>query len=258
MRWDGTTWSVMTSPNATGANESLLSGVACSSATNCKAVGSSVSSTGTIKTLVEHWNGTSWSIVASPNSSGNSAPLSSVSCPSATSCNAVGGSYSGGVFGTLVEHWNGTTWSIVPSPNPSGSTFASLSGVACFSSTSCDAVGAYETSSPMNSTLVEHWNGTTWAIVASPNPGGGAGLSGISCPSATDCYAVGAFVSGSPSYTFAEQWNGTSWAIVSTPNPASSTGAGLVGVACPAPTTCFAVGDYSTNVGDYTLVEKYA
>jgi len=110
----------------------------------------------------------------------------------------------------------------------------------------------------MNSTLVEHWNGTTWAIVASPNPADGATLSGISCPSATACYAVGDFRSGSPSFTFAEQWDGTSWAIISTPNPGSATYAALAGVACPAPAACFAVGQYATNVGFYTLVEKYS
>ena len=70
------------------------------------------------KTLVERWNGTSWSIVTSPNPSGATfAVLSGVSCPSTTSCYAVGES---ALDKTLVEHWNGTSWSIVASPNPSG------------------------------------------------------------------------------------------------------------------------------------------
>jgi len=41
--------------------------------------------------------------------------------------------------------------------------------------------------------LAEHWNGSTWAIQATPNPAGAAVsmLSGISCVSSTTCTAVG-------------------------------------------------------------------
>ena len=120
------------------------------------------------KTLVEHWNGTSWSIMTSPNpAAAADALLNGVSCPSTTSCYAVG-SYTD-FPKQLVERWNGSTWSIVTTPSPPGTTNSSLSGVSCPSTTSCYAVGYYFGSST-NTILVEHWNGTRWSVMPSPNP----------------------------------------------------------------------------------------
>ena len=70
---------------------------------------------------------------------------------------------------TLIERWNGATWSIVPSPNQPLAADSALAGVACVSSTSCFAVGNYDNQIVTN-TLTEHWDGTTWTIVPSPNP----------------------------------------------------------------------------------------
>jgi hypothetical protein len=71
-------------------------------------------------------------------------------------------------------------------------------------------------------TLAEVWNGTSWAIQATPNPTGvkGTFLSGVSCKSAAACTAVGDYENSAGSYApLAEAWNGTSWAIETTPNP---------------------------------------
>jgi hypothetical protein len=146
---------------------------------------------------------------------------------------------------------------VVASPNPSGWTIATFNGVACTAVNSCNAVGWYSTlAGGANSlTLVEHWNGTSWTIVPSPNPGARAELDGIACPSSSACYAVGM---KDPGGTFAEQWDGTSWSIVPAPNPAGAAlGAYLHGVECQTTTSCFAVGRASKNAGNYTLIEQH-
>jgi len=99
------TWSIVSSPNPTGATSSGLSSVSCSSSTRCFAVG--YYSKGLVfKTLVERWNGTRWSIVSSPNPTGaTSSGLSSVSCSSSTRCFAVGSYDKGSVSKTLVERY---------------------------------------------------------------------------------------------------------------------------------------------------------
>jgi hypothetical protein len=62
----GAHWSVKTSPNQSGyANE--LQGVSCLSTTSCVAVGFYGVPKIPGQTLIEQWNGTSWSIVPSPN-----------------------------------------------------------------------------------------------------------------------------------------------------------------------------------------------
>jgi hypothetical protein len=64
-KWNGSTWVTVSSPNAPGAAGSYLSGVACPQAANCWAVGGWNTSTGTTNVLIEHWNGTAWTVAAS-------------------------------------------------------------------------------------------------------------------------------------------------------------------------------------------------
>ncbi len=245
-RWNGTSWAIIPSPNPTGATDSALNDVSCTSITNCFAVG-----TGGVGTLVERWDGTSWAIVPSPNPTGEPQNvLTDVSCVSATSCFAVG--WFGHTFGprdtlfeTLVERWNGTSWAIVPSPNPIGSPYSNLFGVSCTSATNCFAVGfSGSNAGPPFSTLIERWDGTSWAIVPSPNPSAATSshLYGVSCSSTDSCFAVGYFVGSTTFPTLVERWDGTSWAIVPSP---ISTGA-LNDVSCTSTTNCLAVG--SPNV----------
>lgn len=65
-----------------------LAGVACTSPTNCFAVGS-IGPYGKSSTLIEWWNGYSWQIVTSPKLSGSS-ELQGISCVSASFCVAAG------------------------------------------------------------------------------------------------------------------------------------------------------------------------
>ena len=69
LHWDGTQWSVVTSPNK-GTNNNQLLGVTSASGKDVWAVGFSLNSKGTVvHTLTEHWDGTQWGIVPSGNAS---------------------------------------------------------------------------------------------------------------------------------------------------------------------------------------------
>jgi hypothetical protein len=158
-RWNGTSWSIVPSPNPGDATDSGLLGVSCVSVTNCTAVGRYLlGEDSPSKTLVERWNGTAWRVVGSANRSAYFNVLTAVSCGSATSCFAVGSSADGQTTpqATLVESWNGTAFSIVPSPNPPGSTRNFLKGVSCASAANCHAVGGYEARASRY-TLVERY-----------------------------------------------------------------------------------------------------
>jgi hypothetical protein len=69
----------------------------------CTAVGELYNHSGSSRTLIESWNGTSWSAVPSPSSASGS-QLDAVSCVSATVCTSVG-SYinTSGASRTLIE-----------------------------------------------------------------------------------------------------------------------------------------------------------
>src|SRR5947209_11172460 len=81
-------WSVVPSPN--GSSSSNLSGVAAVSANDIWAVGSSGNQRSGAQTLIEHWNGSSWSVVTSPSPATGNNELFSVSAASASSIWAVG------------------------------------------------------------------------------------------------------------------------------------------------------------------------
>jgi hypothetical protein len=181
-RWDGTAWSVLPTPIPTGATDSALTGVSCTTAGACAAVGYYTNASGVNMTLVEGWDGSAWSIQTSANPTGGGV-LSSVSC-GASPCTAVGHSAQNA---PLAERWNGTAWVI--QPTPAGGI---LSGVSCTAASACSAVGQNGTL-----TLAERWNGTAWSIQTTPNPKPtniirlSSLLSGVSCTTATACTAVG-------------------------------------------------------------------
>ena len=228
-------WAIVPSPNV-GAGASLsssINAVSCTSSINCVAVGVDGSST-----LIESWNGTSWSVVPSPNP-GNNGVLRSVHCISAASCVAVGDALnSNNVDLTLIESWNGTSWSVVPSPN-AGNYYNYLEGVYCTSAANCVTVG-YSSSG----VLVESWNGASWSISSVPSQGTYTNdLYSVYCTSSTYCVAVGTYydVSASANQTVIDSWNGSTWSIAPSPNVGNSSNY-LSSVYCTTSVYCVAVG----------------
>jgi hypothetical protein len=255
-----TKWSLAPSPN-NGPGANALSAVSCVSARSCQAVGEYYNSgLGAYKTLIESWNGATWSIVPSPNTGTGSNDLNGVSCVSASSCQAVGSYLNGQLVQTLAESWNGATWSIVPSPN-NGTGSNGLGGVSCVSASKCQAVGSYRNGSNVAQTLIESWNGATWSIVPSPNIGMHSDnvLSGVVCVSASKCKAVGhIFTQFDVTQTLIESWSGATWSIVPSPNKGTSPSF-LLGVSCLSASSCKAVGAYVNGSlgGDQTLIESW-
>jgi hypothetical protein len=105
-RWDGSAWAVQGTPNPTDSTVNDLVGIWCKSASFCTSVGDQQnSSTLAFLTLVQVWNGTSWTTRTSPNRSLDDLDvLNSVWCGTGNSCTAVGiGADRGEVNATLVE-----------------------------------------------------------------------------------------------------------------------------------------------------------
>jgi hypothetical protein len=268
-QWNGNSWVIEPAPKIPGAitgylSRSELSAVSCTSAGACTAVGhyGAGSGLGYLAGLAERWNGTAWAVQPLPTS-GEFSPLSGVSCPSATSCTAVGIFFKSKVpYKVLAERWNGTKWTTQTTPNPAGD--VSMGGVSCTSATACTLVGSYE-SGDNQFTLAERWNGTKWTTQTTPNPAGSAEsyLTGVSCTSATACVAVGyasGTKTGSIDVPLAERWNGTTWTIQTTPNPVRSSVTELHGVSCSSATACTAVGSTArpkTGDVDMTLAELW-
>jgi hypothetical protein len=240
------TWTEVSIPDPGGGQ---LAGVSCTSTSSCAAVGQFTSG-GTTQTLAEAWNGSTWSIQATPNPSGaTGSQLNGVSCRSASSCAAVGQFTSGGTTQTLAEAWNGSTWKIRHTPNASGADTSQLNGVSCPAATACEAVGVSQTGSAFSS-LAEVWNGSTWKTQATPNRGGSSPsqLDAVSCTATNACTATGTGL--------AERWNGHAWAL-QTIAKARGQLPELAGVSCTASTRCLAVGDYFPEAIETQVSEQW-
>ena len=164
--WNGASWAVVKSPNATN-GYNLLNGVAVVAANDVWAVGQAAIGS-TYSTLVEHWNGTAWRIVPSPNTPGFSNVLQAISVISANDIWAVGYSSDSSFNNfTLTLHWNGVAWSIVPSPILDHDILFAVDAVA---SNDVWAVGRTKPGGYGDArTLTMHWDGSNWSIVPSPN-----------------------------------------------------------------------------------------
>ncbi len=252
--WNGTRWEIRPAPGAR--DSTTVAGISCPAAQECMSAGVdyyldryAAPGNGDSFTLVDAWNGSTWSIRPTPNLSGllyNS--LSGVSCGSSTACVGVG--YYERADGSSVffsETWNGAHWTIRPVPVPATATFSRLTAVSCASATYCVAVGRYQTtSSPGMSSVSLIWNGSRWTMTPVAVPGGASTtlLSAVSCTSSTFCTAAGWDEASGAGVTLVETWNGAHWSIQASPNPDNSIGSELTALSCASSTSCSAVGIY--------------
>lgn len=237
---DGT-WKIVPSPNVgTGTYGNQLKSVAVVSANDVWAVGFSPHPSGTPQyiqqTLIEHWTGSSWNVIPSPNPAGNTyVELNGVAAISANDIWAVGhgGDPSSIPLRTLTEHWNGTAWSIIPSPSPGTYNGNVLNAVDGVSANDVWAVGWYQSGSTgqEGGALTLHWDGKQWTVVPTPSR---STLYGVTALASNDVWAVGDQV--------ILHWNGANWSIVSFPPPPGDSYQILKGISAVSANDIWAVG----------------
>jgi hypothetical protein len=211
------------SASGTGAN--FLISTSAIGPNDIWAVGDSENATSFDQSLAEHWNGSVWTFVPTPNFGTFDNDFNGVSALSTTDVWVVGDYATNSTATALVAtalHWNGSAWtsySFTPSP------LATLLAVTALSTTNVWAVGTYSIANIGNATLIVHWDGTAWSLIPSPNPSSfDSELFAVSAWSAADIWAVGRQTSGAanaPLQSLAEHWDGSLWSTITTPNTAS-------------------------------------
>jgi hypothetical protein len=256
-RWSGTSWTPIL-PSSPAGSVAVLEGVSCTSAANCIAVGSTRSEQ-SIRPLIMKWNGSAWSEI-SPGSqlpAGRQSVLNDVSCPTATSCEAVGSSFAltGAERATLAMHFDGSAWTVRQSANPltpggqPAQEANTLESVSCAGATFCKAVGSHLSSiggATSSKPLIESLSGSGWASEAPytanfTDPAFEFWLQGVSCPTTGACLAVGHLRFEGETRAFTQRWTGSQWVgegVRSEANQATE----LFDVSCSSPTSCRAVG----------------
>jgi hypothetical protein len=218
--WNGTAWSVNSSLVVTGYTADLT-GVVDLSPANAWAVGEANGP------LLEHWNGTAWSQATIPDPDFTPGTNDSISASSASDVWVVGSTLNTATDEFVPEalHFNGSAWSVVAMPQ-AGTNTSTIGAVTDISATDAWAVGEDigATSAVGGSTLIEHWNGSSWSIVPSPTPGADPGLTGVAARGPSDVYAVGSnvpSVNGGTVQGMILRWNGSTWSADTDPTAGS-------------------------------------
>ncbi len=257
--WNGSRWCIRPDPypitGMAGTESVNLRAVAAASTNDVWAVGN-VDDVPVGHALIEHWNGSRWSVTPNPINGG---VLEGVAAVSSTDAWAVGSAVSGGR--TLIEHWNGKQWNLIP--NSFTPLYIDLRGVTALSANDVWAVGSVITDTHVQDTthtVIAHWNGQRWSIVPSPNPGKVRNeLWGVTALSANDVWAVGDFSNGTQGQIVEEtltlHWNGSRWSVVSSPSP-STMGNGLDSVTALSANDVWAVG-YTWTSSENNLIEHW-
>jgi hypothetical protein len=193
------TWTVVPTPNPSGGGQNVLNAVAIVAPSDAWAVGE-----GQYESLAEHWDGSMWSIVPSPNLQ-TFTGMKGVAAVSSTDVWAVGDN--GGVGMTM--HWNGSTWTAVANP---ATNYVALNAVSAGASNDVWAVGSLNGNAR---SLALHWNGSSWSQIATPSPDGSENfLNGVAALTANNAWAVGQ--SGLQSFIL--HWNGAQWSRSKSPD----------------------------------------
>lgn len=225
--WDGVRWRAVRVPALVG-RQSWFNGVTTLSPTDSWAVGESSSSAAQnedVRTFIEHWDGTAWAIVPSPNPAqgqNDGDALTGISGVAANDLWAVGSEHNDADNENvlLFEHFDGTMWTVAATPSPLGAEQFGNS-IAAVASNDVWAVGT----TALESTLAAHWDGTRWSIVPTPSLRDGINplnsLSGVTAVSSNDVWASG-YEGNVDNMNFMKpyvlHWDGTSWTLSLVPN----------------------------------------
>jgi hypothetical protein len=182
--------------------------------------------------LIEHWNGSAWTIVPSPSFGKHTDKnnLADVAAISPSDAWAVGTFESISSFKAIILRWNGNRWRAVRNACGHG-----LTGIDAISSTDIWSTGGSDTC---------HWDGTRWThFPAAPAPDGQSivDMIDVSVAAHDAVWAVGneASTCGEGQICFSgmiQHWNGTKWRVD------EFAGESLKGVHAVTPTDVYAVG----------------
>jgi hypothetical protein len=207
LRWNGTDWQIVPTPNNVGFN--ALFSVSARSSTDAWAVGASAPdwTLQNAQPVVMHWDGNSWNMVSVPVPEGSTdAFLLTVGMGSHDNIWAVG-SYraADGIYHTFALHSDGQQWTIMPDYTVSGAAYAELRSVAVAKTGEVWAIGWGSPTSPPPifngppeaypgaQTLILRWGSGGWTRADSPEPGVGSELMGLTA-FPNRAWAVGNFI----------------------------------------------------------------
>jgi hypothetical protein len=234
-RFNGTSWSIVPSVNASSTGYSQLNRVDATSTSNVWAIGS----------LVERYNGTNWVAMSSP---AGVAPRG-LDVVSPTEVWVAG--YSGSA--ATIAQWKNGTWTTRYTQASTGRHLTVFEAIAVDAAGQVWAVGwdrDYDAPGRPVSSLVVHYNGTSWTREATPNPANRNTLMDVVALANGEVFAVGVAQDTSgggitPRSLMLRRTGGT-WSSLTVPKGETGSQDQLLSVAAVSSTSVWSVGYYSS------------
>jgi hypothetical protein len=215
--FDGKRWTAFPLPNV-GPNINSLFGVSMLSDGEAWAVGYFIDAAFHEETLVEHFDGSTWTVVPAPSPGARQNILYGVVALSRHDVWAIGGFQDGkDTWHPLALHWDGTNWAraLVGEPGATGNVLYAVAA----SSGGIFATGQQAGTHFPGKALVEQWNGHAWVVVPTPVDPGGTDISlGITVSGSVATIVGDRESSTAPYTTFVASGDGSGLDLVSTPN----------------------------------------
>jgi hypothetical protein len=208
----------------------------------------------TSTTVIEHWTGSSWSLVDSPNPSKDplygTNQLYDVKAFAADDVWAAGWQWVQVGSAPLVEHWDGHSWKVSKVPSTGFRQTVALDGT---SSSDLWAVGYGHTfNTGGDNSVAFHYDGSRWSVIAMPAFANDNYLNDVAAISPSDVWAIGYSRSNSLDIQpYFVHWDGSTWTTVPSQH-LSSTYNFLTSVVAISSDDVWA-GGYRTLPGDKTV-----
>jgi hypothetical protein len=234
-RFNGTSWSIVPSVNASSTGYSQLNRVDATSTSNVWAIGS----------LVERYNGTNWVAMSSP--AGVAPRGLDVVSPSEVWIAGYSGS------AATVTQWKNGTWTTRYTQTSTGRHLTVFEAIAVDASGQVWAVGwdrDYDAPGRPVSSLVVHYNGTSWTRETTPNPANRNTLMDVVALANGEVFAVGVAQDtsggGITPRSLMLRKQGASWSSLTVPKGETGSQDQLLSVAAVSSTSVWSVGYYSS------------
>ncbi len=214
-----------------------LAAVTCPAAGDCLAVGFGFTDYNLLDygvVLGTTDGGRTWEVDSLPTTPISVSEADSVTCTSATVCYLGGNGGTTSTSGSVIFGTDdfGATWTAQKVPSAAVNNGSSVTGIACISGTTCEAVNNF-------GQALGTANAASWTL--QPVPKSVTELDGLTCVAGKSCQAVGDLRSGAGAILSKTPTG--AWAPRTLPASAGP----LAGVACASATSCEAVGQTSAR-----------
>jgi hypothetical protein len=255
--WNGRRWSIAASPQP-GSRRDMLFAASARSPSDVWVVGDQEGADGRFETLAEHWDGTRWSVLPTPDPGAAGNHLYAVDAVSPDDVWAAGQQLGGHAPDNgLVEHWDGSSWSVVPLP--AATSASELLDAIAVAHGQVWVAGEADSPAGGGRPLIEQYRNGAWQVASLPSSAGSdwTDLYGLAVTRNGTVWAVGTYLDkprGDNNNALILRGRGTSWTVDRGPDPGS--GGNILGGVAVIGGQVWAAGIYDNGGSELPLIER--